>query len=215
MRLPGVSHALVVEDDPDIRRHITRTLEELAVQVRHASGVQAALGQLVPPLDLVIADIRLPDGTGHSVLRAAMSVAPVPVLIAISGVATPAEAFDLGRLGTVAFLSKPFGLAQLERTLRDACAIRPRAPLEARSLPPGAEAGLLELSRRHGLTPRQIEVVRLVASGARRSELPRALGISPTTCKALVRRVLERCGIKRLSELLPVVLSHSTHPPPE
>jgi FixJ family two-component response regulator len=176
--------------------------------------VQSAKALLAPPLDLVIADVRLPDGQGHQVLRAAMALSPIPVLVAISGKASASEAFSLARSGAVAFLEKPFGLAELERLLRSACDAHFRAR-DAAPLTQAAEIGLRELARRHGLTPRQVELLRHIVSGTPRAGLPQALGISKATCKALVRRVLERCGKKRLSELVPAVFSASPESGPE
>jgi len=206
--LRGVTRALVVEDEPSIRRTIVRTLESLGVETRHASTLKQASAMLVPPIDLVIADVRLPDGTGHAVITAALRFSPVPVLIAISGVASATEAFDLARAGAVAFLVKPFGLLELEQCLHAACDAR--AALTSghwAALSPAAEQALQDLARRYRFTPRQIEVIRRTAEGTRRAELPKALGISEASCKTLVRRVLSRSGTARLADLTFAVLA--------
>ncbi len=205
--LVGVKRALVVEDEPSIRRTIVRTLEGFGVETQYASSVKQASALLVPSLDLVIADVRLPDGNGHSVITAALRFSPVPVLIAISGVASATEAFDLARAGAVAFLVKPFGLHDLERCLRDACQARALLATGDGALSPVAEQALQDLVRRYRLTPRQAEVVRRTAQGTRRADLPKVLGISEASCKTLVRRVLSRSGTHRLSELTFAVLS--------
>jgi DNA-binding NarL/FixJ family response regulator len=206
--LPGVKRALVVEDEPSIRRTIVRTLEGFGVETQYASSLKQATALLVPPIDLVIADVRLPDGSGHSVITSALRFSPVPVLIAISGVASATEAFDLARAGAVAFLVKPFGLHELERCLRDACQARARlASSGDLMLSPLAEQALQELVRRYRFTPRQAEVLRRTAQGTRRADLPKALGISEASCKTLVRRVLSRSGSTRLSELTFAVLA--------
>jgi DNA-binding NarL/FixJ family response regulator len=221
-----VKRALVVEDEPSIRRTIVRTLEGFGVATIHASSLKQATSLLVQPLDLVIADVRLPDGSGHSVITSALRFSPVPVLIAISGVASATEAFDLARAGAVAFLVKPFGLHELERCLRDACNARARLSNAGdHALSPNAEQALQELVRRYRFTPRQAEVVRRTAEGTRRADLPKVLGISEASCKTLVRRVLSRSGSTRLSELTFAVLAsqqaitpkadeHSVPPPP-
>lgn len=213
--LPGVKRALVVEDEPSIRRTIVRTLEGFGVETIYASNLKQATSLLVQPLDLVIADVRLPDGTGQSVITSALRFSPVPVLIAISGVASATEAFDLARAGAVAFLVKPFGLHDLERCLRDACQARARLASggASSSLSPLAEQALQELVRRFRFTPRQAEVVRRTAQGTRRADLPKVLGISEASCKTLVRRVLSRSGSTRLSELTFAVLAQQAITP--
>lgn len=205
--LPGVKRALVVEDEPAIRRTIVRTLEGFGVETQHASSLKQATSLLVPPLDLVVADVRLPDGSGQSVIRGALRFSPVPVLIAISGVASATEAFDLARAGAVAFLVKPFGLSELERCLRDACDARAQLHSGERALSPEAEHALQELVRRYRFTPRQAELLRITAGGTRRADLSKALGISEASCKTLVRRVLSRSGSTRLSDLTFAVLA--------
>lgn len=205
--LPGVRRALVVEDEPAIRRAIVRTLAGFGVEAQYAATLKQAKAMLVPPIDLVIADVRLPDGSGHAVITAALRFSPVPVLIAISGVASATEAFDLARAGAVAFLVKPFGLAELERCLRDACEARAALTSGERALSPLAEQALSELVRRYRFTPRQAEVVRRTAQGTRRADLPKALGISEASCKTLVRRVLSRSGSTRLADLTFAVLA--------
>jgi len=208
--LTGVKRALVVEDEPSIRRTIVRTLEGFGVETQHASSLKQAMAMLVPPIDLVVADVRLPDGSGHAVITAALRFSPVPVLIAISGVATATEAFDLARAGAVAFLVKPFGLHELERCLRDACDARALLLSRDRTLSPVAEQALQELVRRYRFTPRQAELLRRTAQGTRRADLPKALGISEASCKTLVRRVLSRSGSTRLADLTFAVLAAQT-----
>jgi len=205
--LAGVKRALVVEDEPAIRRTIVRTLEGFGVETQHASTLKQATSLLVPPLDLVVVDVRLPDGTGQAVIRGALRFSPVPVLIAISGVASATEAFDLARAGAVAFLVKPFGLPELERCLRDACDARAQLLSGERALSPEAEHALQELVRRYRFTPRQAELLRFTAQGTRRADLSKALGISEASCKTLVRRVLSRSGSTRLSDLTFAVLA--------
>ena len=205
--LAGVRRALVVEDEPAIRRTIVRTLESFGVEAHYASTLKQATALLVPPLDLVVADVRLPDGSGQAVIRAALRFSPVPVLIAISGVASATEAFDLARAGAVAFLVKPFGLSELERCLRDACEARAQLLTGERALSPEAEHALQELVRRYRFTPRQAELLRFTAQGTRRADLSKVLGISEASCKTLVRRVLSRSGSTRLSDLTFAVLA--------
>lgn len=63
--------------------------------------------------DLVLLDVRLPDGSGVNLAAIAAQMLPAPLVVALSGEATAQEAFALAQLGVVQFVSKPFSLDEL------------------------------------------------------------------------------------------------------
>lgn len=123
-----VKRALVVEDDASTREAVTRILQRCEVEVVQAATAgegKAALEQGPPP-DVILTDVRLPDAPVESVLEAACALAPAPVIVAMSGVATAEESFRLNRFGVREYLQKPFGAEDLARAIREACAEAPR-----------------------------------------------------------------------------------------
>lgn len=118
-----MSHGLVVEDDPDQARGIARLLGARGIRAREARTSEEAMAMLVPAPDLIVIDVHLGDDLAFSVLEAAMSISPAPLKVAISGRATPDEAFRLARFGVRSFLQKPFSAQQLndaiDKALRD------------------------------------------------------------------------------------------------
>jgi DNA-binding response OmpR family regulator len=103
-----VDVALVVEDHPSLLRSLVGSLEPWAERVVSAATVTDGLRLLRDERpELAVTDIRLPDGSGLEIARAAAARVPVTTVIAISGQATPDEAFRLAQLGVRSYLTKP------------------------------------------------------------------------------------------------------------
>jgi len=72
--------------------------------------------------DLVVADLRLPDGDGLDILRAARALSSSRPVIVITGFASDRTREEAFAAGAAAFLSKPFSLVEfadlVERLLR-------------------------------------------------------------------------------------------------
>jgi DNA-binding NtrC family response regulator len=92
-------------------------LRNSGAEVLEAGTAQGAIALLDPPPDLIICDVYLPDGSALKILEATLRLSPEPVKIAVSGHASAEEAFQLARLGVLAYLPKPFSLDQLSATI--------------------------------------------------------------------------------------------------
>jgi DNA-binding NarL/FixJ family response regulator len=205
--------ALIVEDDPGLRRALVRGLRSWGVETLEAANVRAARRLLRCEPDLVVTDVRLPDGTGLEVASRAARLHAMPMIVAMSGEATPAEAFELAQLTVRVYLQKPFTLEEMARRIDEEVARdedREAAPWE-QAIPEAIRATLTENVRRlaaaRALTRREAHLVRLAVAGVARSELPHAMGVSNNTAKTLIRRVLRKCGLRRVAELPGFVLA--------
>ncbi len=69
--------------------------------------------------------MRLPDGSGIEVVEYCARLRPVSLIIAISGMASPEEAFRLSRAGAIGYLSKPHTLNELWAKVEEAKGQRP------------------------------------------------------------------------------------------
>ena len=101
---------LVVDDEADLVTTYERLLRRQGYRVLSARTCRGGVAVIqTEPLDLVIADLRLPDGDGLDVVRAACAFrAPPPVLVA-SGLPTQLARRAALAAGAAAFLAKPFG----------------------------------------------------------------------------------------------------------
>ena len=108
---------LLVEDDAALRTALTRVLTEWSAEVIPAACVAEGLAALEDGPDLVILDVRLPDGSGVQIAEAMAQMNPMPVSIAISGAASADEAFRLRDLGVAGYLPKPLSLDDFTVTI--------------------------------------------------------------------------------------------------
>ena len=102
------SRILVVDDEPLVLSTVKRILSRLGAELILATSVTEALLALDAGVDLVITDVKLPEGSGVDIARAAASRHPAPPVIAISGYAEGAEGLELGKAGVFAIVEKPF-----------------------------------------------------------------------------------------------------------
>ncbi len=115
---PPELNAVLVEDDPQIRRFVRMALEDEHWQVFEATTVRQGLAACASAKpNLVIADLGLPDGDGVTLIRElrAWSSVPVLVLSARTGEQQKVEALDAGADD---YLTKPFSVAELLARVR-------------------------------------------------------------------------------------------------
>ncbi len=123
MPLAKGEHVLVVEDQQQLRRWLSRQLRRFGYSVEEASGSAAALRYLAGParIDLVLTDIVLPGGiNGIEICRAARSRVPAPALVLMSGHAASMLQEIGSDLPEAPVLRKPIEPSTLSRTLRAA-----------------------------------------------------------------------------------------------
>ena len=118
--LAMVSGVLIVEDDKGLCAAIAREALRWGSEVIQAHSAKEALERLAANPALLIVDVRLPDGNGLDVVEAAGQRRPVPTMIAISGQASPEEAFRLAQAGVRGYLSKPLSAQDLIRAVEEA-----------------------------------------------------------------------------------------------
>ncbi|MEZ6187222.1 MAG: ATP-binding protein [Planctomycetota bacterium] len=115
---PALRKAVVVDDDPVLRRLLGEVLESAGVQVTSlARGAEllATLRRELP--EVLILDLVLPDASGVALLQAVRAEWPqLPVLVC-SGYATPDDVQDLRPGEPTRYLSKPFTRQQLRAAL--------------------------------------------------------------------------------------------------
>jgi len=114
--------ALLVEDEPQIRRFVRAALEEEGWQVHESATMQRGLidaGTRRP--DVVILDLGLPDGDGTDFIADLRKWSNVPVIV-LSARVNESDKIKALDAGADDYLSKPFGtgelLARVRATLR-------------------------------------------------------------------------------------------------
>ncbi|RMH23264.1 MAG: sigma-54-dependent Fis family transcriptional regulator [Acidobacteria bacterium] len=116
-------HLLLVEDEPDQRRLVSRILGGAGYRVSEAAGVVDARAILDRgDVDVVVCDWKLPDGSGMEVLEAARASDRAVAFVVVTAYGTIAGAVDAVQAGADDYLAKPFErqalLLALDKALR-------------------------------------------------------------------------------------------------
>jgi DNA-binding response OmpR family regulator len=110
---------LVVDDEADFiatyERLLRRQGYEVVTATSRATGLAALAGE---PPDLVISDLRLPDGDGLDVVRAARGARHSMPVIVVTGYPSDDTRRAAHAAGATTFLAKPFAAAVLLAAIR-------------------------------------------------------------------------------------------------
>lgn len=125
---------LVVDDDPGLSEVIGMLLEREGYGVESAGTVKAGLERVgASSVDLVVTDLKLPDGTGLDVIAGVRARRPRLPIIMITSYSSMESAIDALRAGANDYVIKPFNndefLRAIARALNDRRLVRGARPL--------------------------------------------------------------------------------------
>ncbi|MES2038134.1 MAG: two-component system response regulator KdpE [Pseudomonadota bacterium] len=110
--------ALLVEDEPQIRRFVRNALEEEEWQVFESANLQRGLvdaGTRQP--DLIVLDLGLPDGDGIDFIKDVRKWSSIPIIV-LSARVSEQEKIKALDAGADDYLTKPFGVGELLARVR-------------------------------------------------------------------------------------------------
>jgi DNA-binding NarL/FixJ family response regulator len=167
---------LLLEDDPADADLVAETLLRggmtvVTERVDSRDAFARALREFAP--DVVLSDHALAQFDARAALGVLQEIRPTAPLIVVAGVLDEQTAAACVRAGAEDFVLK----AKLDR------------------LAPAIEAALSVRRRLEKLTPRQIEVLRLMAIGRTTPEIARDLGLSAKTIETHRGEIMKRVGI--------------------
>jgi DNA-binding NarL/FixJ family response regulator len=173
---------LIADADRDARNELARVLESAGYEVWHAdTGEEAITIARDARPAVAILEIPLPVLSGYEVCRAlkAEHGSDIAVLF-LSGQRTePYDRVAGLMVGADEYLVKPYAVDELLARLR-------KLPSRAR---------LLAESVQDSLTPRESEVLRLLALGLTQHEIARRLAIKPKTVGSHIEHILQKLGV--------------------
>lgn len=103
-----MGHALIVEDDADSARMMAALVMTEGYSATTAQSLRDARRQLaLQPPDLVLLDLRLPDGSGLELVPLLRERLPQVRIVVLSGYASIPTAIDAIKLGATYYLAKP------------------------------------------------------------------------------------------------------------
>src|SRR5271163_3183698 len=99
------SSVLVVDDEPGIRTALRANFLRHGWRVETACGVRDAIRNLEGrEYDLVVTDMRMPDGTGMEVMRSARQLCPGAAIILLTAYGSVPDAVSAMRDGALDYL---------------------------------------------------------------------------------------------------------------
>lgn len=192
---------LVVEDDARLRAHVLgafRAADDLEA-IGEAGSVAEALPLLAQRPDLILLDLGLPDGSGVRVIEAVRECWPHCRVLVLTVFDDRASVLGTLRAGADGYVLKdstaPEVLAHVRSTLAGETPISARAASHLLSIvrddpvqpdPAGAAR----------LSPRERELLELLARGMSRKEAARAMGISPNTVAEYVQGIYKKLQVR-------------------
>ena len=164
---------LVVDDEPSMREMLAIMLFKEGFEVLVADSRAAAAKVFTQgTVDMVITDVRLPDGDGIEILRHVKSASPHTVVIVMTAFGSTESAVAALKLGAHDYLIKPFDVEELKIVVRGA--------LESQHLKEENVRLRAELDAQHG-------VERIVAtSPAMAACVAMVRSVAPTASTVLV-----------------------------
>ena len=116
--LPG-HHVLLVDDEVQATETMAAYLSELGYKVSTAHSGKSALARFEDdPADLVMTDIRMPDGDGEELIRALRALDPdLPIVVVTGHMGATETLAATGNAKSVVLLKKPISLPQMVETL--------------------------------------------------------------------------------------------------
>jgi two-component system, NarL family, nitrate/nitrite response regulator NarL len=200
-RLPSMRTRLVLADDHPIVLHglenLLRAEPDLQVVARCASGDETIIAVRRHRPDLLILDLHMPRRTGLDVLRQLRRDKLGTKVIIMADRLEDDEVLEAYRLGVRGMLLKELALKMVVQCVRKVLAgeiwFEKRAVSRAIDVLLHRENGERETAAL--LTPREMEMVRLVAQGLRTEEMSSRLDISVGTIKTHLHRVYRKLKI--------------------
>jgi DNA-binding NtrC family response regulator len=117
MNSDATTSVMVVDDEPGIRTALRANFLRHGWQVETASCVRDAVRNLEgKEFDLVVTDMRMPDGTGMEVMRAVRELSPGTAVILLTAFGSVPDAVTAMRDGALDYLTKPISFDQLQIT---------------------------------------------------------------------------------------------------
>ena len=154
--------------------------------------------------DVLVLDLRMPGRSGLDVLRA-MAAEKLPCrTVLLTAAITDSDLVEAVRLGVNGIIMKespPDALVEcVRRVARGEQSIEWDTLAKAFGRVSGREAATREVG--HTLTPREIEIVKMVAQGLRNRAIAERLAISEGTVKIHLHNIYEKLGIDGRLELM-------------
>jgi len=172
---------------------------EVVAQIRSADAWR--IGSTAPQPDVVLWDVATQNGVGA--IREFAAAAPAVRVLVLSVEELEPEVVELAEAGMAGCVTRDADITELIRAIRSTAAGEfPCSPRVAGTLlrRVGALAQRERAVAASSLTPRELEIVRLIGRGLTNKEIATELTVELSTVKNHIHNALEKLGVHRRSE---------------
>lgn len=193
---------LLADDHPSLRAGLASILNaqpDLEVVAEAGSGSEVLA---LPPdlaIDVYVVDLRMPDGDGIETIRGLIAANPEARILVLTTFDNEEDIFNALDAGARGYLLKDTTKEELIAAVR-------KIHDGDRYLPPAIAARLAERMIRPGLTPRELDVLRLVSRGRSNKEMAAAMFVSEETVKSHMKTLFQKLGVHDRAEAVAVSL---------
>ncbi len=204
---PSTLRVGVVEDDAASRDTFVAMIHaqpDLVLAMVAASRAEALDRLSTAPMDVLLVDLGLPDGSGLDVIRAARVQWPDCSILVSTIFGDEDHVLRSIEAGAMGYLLKDVSAAELAEEIRSLHAGgSPISPMVARKILARAAASLAPAGAPPAtLSAREQEVLRHVSKGFTTEETARSMGISRTTVLTFVRRIYAKLQVNTRAEAI-------------
>jgi two-component system nitrate/nitrite response regulator NarL len=198
---------VLADDHPPILDSISRFLEGKGIDVLATAtdGEAAAAAVRTHKPRVCVADLRMPRLDGLELAAQLRTEAPETAVLLYSGVADPALVSDALDAGALGFALKDAPLDDVARAIETVAG-------GSIYVDPVLAAPLATNRRnvdRRALSPREREVLRLLAAGSSYAEIGSELFLSPDTVRAHAQRAMAKLGARTRTQAVAVAMRGS------
>ncbi|MCI0389963.1 MAG: response regulator transcription factor [Acidobacteria bacterium] len=193
---------LIVDDHPVVREGLAvmiGTQPDLKVVASAATGTQAVelFSQHRP--DITLMDLRLPGMNGIEAIRTIRQEFPDSRFIVVTTYHGDQDVFQAFQAGASSYILKEMFGEEMLKAIRTVHA-------GERYIPPGVASSLYEHFSRPDLTPRELDVLRLIVKGLSNKQIGGALGLTEGSIKSLVNKILGKLGVSDRAQAITTAL---------
>jgi FixJ family two-component response regulator len=195
-RSAGMATVFLVDDDPGVRRSLSRVLHEAGFDVQAYESAEAFLARAgTVSRGCLVLDVSMPGLNGLDLQRQLSEAGQAMSIVFLTGRGDIPMSVRAIKAGAVDFLTKPVASETL------LAAVRSALDQDAVAMQEDEEAA--ELARRLAmLTAREREVLAALVAGKLNKQIAVDLGIVEQTVKFHRARIMERMGARTVAELM-------------
>jgi DNA-binding NarL/FixJ family response regulator len=214
---------LVADDQTLVREGLVTLLGlipgiEVAGVARDGEEAVRLAASLRP--DVVLMDLRMPRLDGVEATRRLAAAGPTPRVVVLTTYADEESIFAALQAGALGYLTKDSGAGDIARAVRTVHAgqallepaVQRRLIESLRERPPAAPAPPPPAP--DDLTPREVEVLGLIARGLSNGDIARRLFVSEATVKTHVNNIFSKAGVRDRAQAVRYAFDHGLGPRP-